>query len=500
MPETLNRLVEKLITEFGSDNVLTSPEHLYVYSRSGKFGVNKRCEPLAVLKIKSEEDIKRVRKALKREGLQLVRNDEWDKKGNTELDELYLLLDVKEPVTIKDLEKHLAELEGKRELDKSEMKNALSFPHWVTSSMQAQNGFKEGDDDGFCVVQSYFNSQTYSSKGRLLLAKGLLKGELKQKPVLIDSLYSCTACGQCYDQISLNTLEINNAIIRARHQITEEGNEPKRFDDARDNIREYGNPAGLPSEDRTLWIEEQVEKHPYEDNPALYWPGCVTSYRLPELVESTSNILEKAGYDFGLLGEKEGCCGLLLYLSGHWDEAVANSRKVIEPLSHVKRLITNCAGCYYAFSRLYPRLGVNVPFEVLHTSQIIKEAIREEKIKLNEFKGNYTWHDPCDLGRHCNVYEPPRYVLNHIPGLNLVEASLNREHTVCCGAGGGLWMYNEELTNHVSRQKVAEALPENLDGIITGCPTCILSLRNTLRESNPKLRVMDLVKVVDRCL
>ena len=98
------------------------------------------------------------------------------------------------------------------------------------------------------------------------------------------------------------------------------------------------------------------------------------------------------------------------------------------------------------------------------------------------------------------MYESPRYVLNHIPGLKLVEASLNREHTVCCGAGGGLWMYNEELTNHVSSQKVTETLPDGLDSIITGCPTCILSLRNTLRHTYPKLKVMDLVEVVDICL
>ncbi len=502
MPETYNRLIEELIAVLGAENVLTSPEHLYVYSHSGRFGVKKWCNPVAVLRI-NREDIMRVAEVLRGEELKIVLNDEWDELDSAELEKPYLLLDVKKQVTIKRLEKNLSELEEKRSKDKSELKNARSFQHWITSSMQAQDRFKvskENGDDGFCVVQSYFNSQTYSSKGRLLLAKGLLKEELEQSPLLIDSLYSCTACGQCYDQISLNTLEINNAIIKARHQIVQHGNEPKKFDMARDNIREYGNPAGLPSEDRALWIEEEVEKHPYKDNPVLYWPGCVTSYRLPELVKSTSHILEKVGYDFGLLGENEGCCGLLLYLSGHWDEAVNNSKKVIESLSHVKRLITNCAGCYYAFSRLYSRLGVMVPFEVLHTSQIIGEALKEKKLELNEFKGNYMWHDPCDLGRHCNVYEPPRYVLHQIPSLNLVEASLNREHTVCCGAGGGLWMYKEELTNHVSHQKITEAIPENLDGIITGCPTCILSLRNTLRETNPKLKVMDLVEVVDSCL
>jgi heterodisulfide reductase subunit D len=258
----------------------------------------------------------------------------------------------------------------------------------------------------------------------------------------------------------------------------------------------HRNPAGLPSEDRILWIEEKVNKHPYEDNPILFWPGCTTSYRLPELVEDTCEILNTAGYDFGLLGESEGCCGLIMYLSGHWDEAKSNAEKRLEQLGDISRLVTNCSGCYYCFSKVYPRLGLTVPFEVVHTSHIIKESIKEDRLKLNEYKGTYIWHDPCDLGRHSQVYEPPRYVLNSIPGLKLLESSLNREHTICCGAGGGLWMYNEELTNHVSWIKITKTVPEKIDGIITGCPTCLISIRNTVREITPNLRVFDIVEVV----
>jgi Fe-S oxidoreductase len=504
MPEPENQLLKKLINVIGAENVLSSREHLYVYSRSGGFGVKTQCEPLAVLRIESDSNQARLLELLDGENIRVIRNDEWIESDEAKPKKPFLLLDVQKPITIKELEKNLSELKEKRSILRSDLRDTPSFQHWASASIRAGEGFqlsKTGDDKGFCVVQSYFNGvQTYSSKGRLLLAKGLLKGDLAPSGLLIDSLYSCTACGQCYDQISLATLEINNAIIKARHQIAQQGNEPKRFDIARENILKHGNPMGLPTEDRTLWIEEEVEKHPYTDNPVLYWPGCVTSYRLPELIASTCHILEKAGYDFGILGDEEGCCGLLLYLSGHWDEAVMNGKKVIESLSHVKRLVTNCAGCYYAFSRVYSRLGLSLPFEVVHTSHIIKESLKTGKLSLKGLRGNYTWHDPCDLGRHCNVYEPPRYVLNSIPDLNLVEHSLTHEHTVCCGAGGGLWMYNEEITNHVSRQKISEAIPEKIDGIITGCPTCILSLRNTVKEDMPHLKVLDLVEIVGSCL
>lgn len=496
------RLLDTLIRFFGRDRVLTAVEHLYVYSHSGKFGVESKLLPLAVLKLNSDIEITHLEELLKDTDIQVIRNNEGSKEPD--IQRPYILLDVQKPITITELERNISQLNEEKLTQKDYLKQAKSFQHWMVSFLQNKDGFqlsRTKNDSGFCVVQSYFNDiQSYSAKGRLILSKGLLKDKLAPSKVLIDSLFSCTSCGQCYDQLSLGVLEINKAIIKARQCIAEQDCVPKKFDVARDNINEKGNPMGLEAEDRVLWIEEEVEKYPYEHNPVLYWPGCVTSYRLPELITSSCYILEKAGYDFGVLGEHEGCCGLILYLSGRWDEAAINARKIVEQLKNVKRLVTNCAGCYYAFSQVFAQLEVQVPFEVLHMSQIIKASIKNEKLGLKELKGNYTWHDPCDLGRHCNVYEPPRFVLKSIPGLNLVEPSLTQEHTVCCGAGGGLWMYNEEATNYVSHQKILEDIPSNIDGIITGCPTCILSLRRTASEVTPDLKIWDIVEIVNKCL
>ena len=502
MPDELRLVLGKLVSELGKENVLTDPEHLYVYSHIGEFGIKPHQEPLAIVRLGKGFDESHLTKLLKGSGIRVLRNDQLE--ALEESNEPYLLLDVQAPINIDNLTNSLHNLEKENENQKQTLKGVSSFSHWMVSLLQAGDGYRlwENDEDlGFCVVQSYFdNIQTYSSKGRLLLAKGYLNGELEESELLRDSIYSCTACGQCYDQVSLDSLEVNNLILQTRNKIAQSNNLPRIFNTTHENITQHGNPAGLPKEDRTLWIEEQVEEYPYMDNPVLFWPGCTTSYRLPELVEDTCKILKEAGYDFGLLGENEGCCGLILYLAGQWEDAKKNGAKILEQLEGVERLVTNCSGCYYCFSRVYPKLGLTVPFEVLHTTQILKESIKDERIQLKTHKGIYTWHDPCDLGRHSHVYDPPRFVLNSIPGLKLVEPSLNREHTICCGAGGGLWMYHEELTNHVSEMKLAETLPENIDGIITGCPTCLISLRNTAREKKPNLRVMDIVEIIKNCI
>jgi len=498
--DSIPELVKSLKSRFGENTVLTSFEHLYVYSHTGEFGIKKQSLPQAILRIKSDEEHRYLDKLIEGIDTQVIQNDDL---GKTHFDPTkpYILVDVQEPIGIDDLQRRLDEVAREKEQRKSSLKNASSFHDWFSATMQGTDGFRLEDDRGFCIVQSFFDGvQTYSSKGRILLARGLLKGELENSPLLSDAIFSCTACGQCYDQYSGEVFEINNALLKTRNEIVEKSGVPKRFQSILKNIKENGNPQGLPAEDRTLWFEEKVEQYPFRDNEILYWAGCTTSYRLPEVVDATTSVMDKLGHDFGVLGEREGCCGLILYLSGQWIEAKENAFKVLKTIDNAETLVTNCAGCYYMFSRIYPDLGVDVPFKVLHTSQLINQSFKETILELRPFEGSYLWHDPCDLGRHCQVYDPPRNVLNAIPDLNLVEYPLSREHTTCCGAGGGLWTYNEELADHVSYQKLMETVPAHLDGVITGCPTCLLSMRNTARVHRPGLKLFDLVEVVDRCL
>jgi len=499
-PYALLGLIKLLKSKFGEERVLTSFEHLYVYSHTGEFGVKKQRQPQVVLRIKSNEERRLLDKLLKEIDNHAV---QFDDLGNTHCDPIkpFILVDFQEPMEIDDLLISLGELAKEKEEQKTSLKKSSSFHDWFSTTMQGKDGFRVEDDSGFCIVQSYFDGvQTYSSKGRLLLARGLLRSELETSPLLSDSIFSCTACGQCYDQYSSEVFEINNALLRTRREIVERSGVPKKFHAILENIRENGNPQGLPSEDRVLWFEENVSQFPYVDNEILYWAGCTTSYRLPEIVDATISVMDKLSLDFGVLGENEGCCGLILYLSGQWREAEENARKVIDSIGDAGTLVTGCAGCFNMFSRIYPSLGVDVPFSILHTSHLIDQSLRENILELKPFEGNFMWHDPCDLGRHCQVYEPPRNVLNSIPDLNLFEHPLTREHTICCGAGGGLWTYNEELVDHVSHQKLMEVVPASLDGVITGCPTCLLSMRNTARVHRPGLKLFDLSEVVDLCL
>ena len=500
-----SELLDELEKAFSPEKVLTDPVDLYVYSFYGEFATRRRDTPVAVLRHLSEEEERDLERLARASGIQVIRNDEIEECGPTGVGTPTVIVDSREPFTPSTLQERLAELEETRAEGKRRLRGASSFTDWFVSSLKMKDGYRiierPGCDNGFCAVQPSLDGvETFSSKGRLLLTRGLLNGEVEATERLVDSIYTCTACGQCYDQLGSTGLEVNNAIVRARHEIVMSGKGPRQCGLLTSNVREDGNPLGMPAEDRILWHEELAEEFPFRGNELLYWAGCSTSYRLPGVIEATTNVFQEAGLDFGLLGEKEGCCGLILYLLGLWDEARENAVETSAELVELgaKRLVTSCAGCYYAFTRVYPTLGVSLPLEIRHTSQLFEALIRGDGLHLEGLKGRFMWHDPCDLGRHCHVYEPPRNVLAAIPGLELAEPPLNRGHALCCGGGGGLMMYDIDLSEKISHSKVVDEVSLlGVDGVVTGCPACILSLRNAAKSLGREIAVYDLAEIVD---
>jgi Fe-S oxidoreductase len=483
---------------------LDSIEDIYVYSRYGMFGTKKLENVKGVLRPSEPLDKEVVEELEEKLHITLLNNrmqENWEKNSSSQI----VIVDERRAVDLPTLTERIKNEEDETEARKLVLRQTQPFPLWMLKKIQSYPAYslnRTQSDNGYCVVQKEFKDvETYSSKGRLLLCKGLLNGELEPTDKLIDSMYNCTACGQCYDEVGGEGLEVNNAIIKARYEAVKTRGCESNLRVPIDNIISTKNPMGLSPEDRPIWYEEVAEEHPYKGNDILFWTGCTTSYRLPETVEATANVLRELEVDFGVLGEEESCCGLLMYLVGCWDTATRYAETLVEEFkgSGVKTILTGCAGCYYAFKKMYKTLGVETPFKVLHTTQIINQNIIEGKLTLNSLKGRYSWHDPCDLGRHSGVYEEPRNLLNSIPSLKLVEPPLTRQHTHCCGAGGGLMSYNYDLSESIATTKVIEhILPLDLDGVITGCPACVINLKNALMKE--KMPVYDISEIVAMCL
>jgi glycolate oxidase len=233
----------------------------------------------------------------------------------------------------------------------------------------------------------------------------------------------------------------------------------------------------------------------------LLFTGCVTSYQDIHIIPNIMKILDKAGVSYTALGKDENCCGYITYLVGD-KEFRGVAEKNLEAFSKLKpkQIVTTCAGCYKTFKELYPKY---IPFniEVLHAIEYINHLIQDEKLKLKD--GNpmkVAYHDPCDLGRHLNIFEPPRDLLNKIPGVRLLEFKNNRLLAKCCGGGGGLKAFDTELSGEIAYQRGLEALEVGADTVVSACPACKSNLQlaaaKLRKEKKGRIKVMDITELV----
>jgi glycolate oxidase len=209
--------------------------------------------------------------------------------------------------------------------------------------------------------------------------------------------------------------------------------------------------------------------------------------------------------DFTTLGEREGCCGYLLLATGLWEKAEENAEQLINKVeaSGADTIITSCSGCYYTFTKLFPKiLNIDPPFNIYHISQYIRNLLRDGLLDLGNTGGRrVTYHDPCSLGRHSRVYEDPREVLGKIPGLRLAEMQLNKTRARCCGGGGGLWTLNNKVSLQTGIDRLKQDVtPLKVDDLVTGCPICQLNLRFAALRSKAPIKVLDLAEVVENAL
>ncbi len=200
----------------------------------------------------------------------------------------------------------------------------------------------------------------------------------------------------------------------------------------------------------------------------LYFRGCTAREKQTDIAEATERLLEIAGVDFHTLDD-EKCCGSVLLRTGFIDEAQNQIKKNTEILKGQK-IITSCAGCYKTLKEDYEGL------DVIHISQLLDELIREGKLNFSKRDLNVTYHDSCHLGRHCNVYDEPRNVIQSVA--DITEMENIRENSLCCGAGGGVKSAYPEIANQMASLRIAQAKETGCKTLVTPCPFCKLNLEN----------------------
>jgi Fe-S oxidoreductase len=339
---------------------------------------------------------------------------------------------------------------------------------------------------------------------RRLLNEILVQPDLVFSPEATN-LWQCTTCMTCTQRCPKGIKPLD-VIIGIRGQMIESGRIQPGLRDALESTFLHGNPWGKPREKRTDWAagREVREASGAGDLDLVYYVGCTIAYdpRLQKLAQDMVAVLDAAGVQYGILGNEESCCGNEVRRIGElglFEELTENNIKLFQNRG-VGRLMTTSPHCYNVFKNEYPEFGA----EVVHYSQVIRDLLAEEKLKLSREPGwKVTYHDPCFLGKQNAIYDEPREVLGRIPGLEFVEFDRSRERSLCCEGGGGR-MWSEDVAGQarLAEIRVRDAVAMGVEALVTACPFCLLTLEDAVKTAGDedKIKVMDLIEVVAAAL
>ncbi|HKH99669.1 MAG TPA: (Fe-S)-binding protein [Candidatus Sulfotelmatobacter sp.] len=326
-----------------------------------------------------------------------------------------------------------------------------------------------------------------------------------------DEIWSCTTCGACEEECPL-LVEYIDKIVDLRRGMIDDGNVPQSLQKPLKALESRGNPYGKLEKKKADWVKspELRQTGPVKvldgKNGAdtLYFVDSITSYddRMQSIGRSTARILSHVGEDFGILGAAEKDSGhevrrfgeetLFLALRDHNTDAIK--------ASGVQRIVTADPHAYNALKHDYK----DVP-PVEHISQVIAREVKAGNIEFSPVENEanvYAYHDPCYLGRHNQIYDDPRDVLDAIPGLKRVEMKRSRDRSFCCGGGGLMLFYEPKEEQRMGVLRVRMAADAGANVIVTACPFCMVNIEDAIKVAGMegKMSAIDLTELVDQHL
>ena len=290
----------------------------------------------------------------------------------------------------------------------------------------------------------------------------------------------------------------------------------------------------------------------------LFWVGCAGAFedRAKRTTRAVAELLHIAGVSFAVLGDAESCTGDPARRAGNEILYQMLASQNVETLTEAKaqRIVVTCAHCFNTISREYPQIGGR--FEVLHYTQLLNALVREGRLRPvppqpdptgapggeggsdgtphptegptgapeggdpapgsataaaagataagameatartgQQGAPTVTYHDACYLGRHNQVYSPPRELLE-ATGASTVEMPRSRERGFCCGGGGAKAFMEESIGTRIAVERSREAIGTGAQVVATACPFCTTMLSDGVASEGADVRVTDVASLM----
>ena len=329
-----------------------------------------------------------------------------------------------------------------------------------------------------CPVFEELGWEVDGARGKLVIAYGLLTGDLEPSDYIAEKIYQCTFCRDCVERCSAD-VSVPDILSAARADLFDAGFSYDVHKQLLAKIVESGNIFGKKLD------------HPGMNGEKMVLLGCRLLERKEDAVKYL-DILEKLGIKTKTF--EETCCGMPFAILGD-KKGFANQQELFRSTIEDKKeeIICACTTCVFFINKKYPDLKAKYIIDE------IVERLPHYKNKIKKLGLKVTYHDPCNVSRGLCMIDEPRLLLNEI-GAELLEMEKTGKETVCCGGGGGLLVTDKPLAEKMADNRVNQALDTGADYLVTLCPTCELNLKNASEKYADKISVRNVLDLVAEAL
>lgn len=311
---------------------------------------------------------------------------------------------------------------------------------------------------GFCknVCPVFIDEgwDTAAPRGRMTMAYGLISGQLDPDGDLVNRLFQCTQCHDCARRCPSNAA-CPDVVLAARREMVQRGLTTDVQNILINNVETSGN----------IYADTMVD-FPVRDGEIPFFIGCQYLSR-PNSIKKVIKFLEKIGIKPRIT--EEICCGFPLHIMGFEAANQAQIEKVRESFRFDDTpVLTICPSCLKHLKEMYQQPAV-------HILEVLRDRLSNIAV-TKPLDTVVTYHDPCDLSRGAGITEQPREILRHI-GATLVEMPFHGDTSRCCGGGGGILTWDNNLSLRMSIARIREARATGAEMLVTACPTCEQNLK-----------------------